>query len=287
MWIQPADPGGRGHAGSRRVVLHLTAGVWALERALSHHKPQRHPGTHSTRGPHASDWKWEKSQREETSTPGKHGTRRVVHCCGWKSSLLNRHQGSSVKQDSGSECCLSLCQAVSFLPTAEEDEEIMMRKEDGSGRGTDVRPPILQTPTNQWYKHLFRDHSLFLCVRWTESRQGENPRSPHRVRLWMPSLHQVWVDPFLKFSPHNKSWMCYCYNRLNLCSCLFFVYHRLFFEPVTTPCGHTFCKNCMERSLDHNLRCPLCKQPLQEVQAHILTADLVNLVKTISELFSY
>uniref|UniRef100_A0A3B4BCA1 RING-type domain-containing protein n=1 Tax=Periophthalmus magnuspinnatus TaxID=409849 RepID=A0A3B4BCA1_9GOBI len=35
--------------------------------------------------------------------------------------------------------------------------------------------------------------------------------------------------------------------------------------PVTTPCGHTFCKNCMERSLDHNLRCPLCKQPLQEV----------------------
>uniref|UniRef100_A0A3P9Q8N8 RING-type domain-containing protein n=1 Tax=Poecilia reticulata TaxID=8081 RepID=A0A3P9Q8N8_POERE len=40
---------------------------------------------------------------------------------------------------------------------------------------------------------------------------------------------------------------------------------ELFFEPVTTPCGHTFCKNCIERSLDHNVRCPLCKQPLQEV----------------------
>lgn len=38
----------------------------------------------------------------------------------------------------------------------------------------------------------------------------------------------------------------------------------------------------MERSLDHNLRCPLCKQPLQEVQAYILTADLVDLVKAIS-----
>lgn len=48
--------------------------------------------------------------------------------------------------------------------------------------------------------------------------------------------------------------------------CLFSVLQRLFFEPVTTPCGHTFCKNCIERSLDHNLRCPLCKQPLQEVQ---------------------
>lgn len=55
-----------------------------------------------------------------------------------KSSLLNHHQGSNVKQDSGSECCLSLCQAVSFLPAAEEDEEIMVRKEDGSGRGTDI-----------------------------------------------------------------------------------------------------------------------------------------------------
>ncbi|XP_033878198.3 LON peptidase N-terminal domain and RING finger protein 1-like [Acipenser ruthenus] len=39
---------------------------------------------------------------------------------------------------------------------------------------------------------------------------------------------------------------------------------RLFFQPVTTPCGHTFCKNCLERSLDHNLRCPLCKQNLHE-----------------------
>ncbi|XP_039631646.1 LON peptidase N-terminal domain and RING finger protein 1 [Polypterus senegalus] len=39
---------------------------------------------------------------------------------------------------------------------------------------------------------------------------------------------------------------------------------RLFYEPVTTPCGHTFCKNCIERSLDHNVRCPLCKQNLRE-----------------------
>ncbi|RXM96246.1 LON peptidase N-terminal domain and RING finger protein 1 [Acipenser ruthenus] len=36
------------------------------------------------------------------------------------------------------------------------------------------------------------------------------------------------------------------------------------FALVTTPCGHTFCKNCLERSLDHNLRCPLCKQNLHE-----------------------
>lgn len=44
-------------------------------------------------------------------------------------------QGSKVKHDAGTECCLSLCQAVSFLPAAEEDEEMMMRKEDGHRRG--------------------------------------------------------------------------------------------------------------------------------------------------------
>ncbi|XP_041047156.1 LON peptidase N-terminal domain and ring finger 1, like isoform X4 [Carcharodon carcharias] len=39
---------------------------------------------------------------------------------------------------------------------------------------------------------------------------------------------------------------------------------RLFLEPITTPCGHTFCKGCLERSLDHNPLCPLCKDSLKE-----------------------
>ncbi|XP_006872170.1 PREDICTED: LON peptidase N-terminal domain and RING finger protein 3 isoform X2 [Chrysochloris asiatica] len=37
---------------------------------------------------------------------------------------------------------------------------------------------------------------------------------------------------------------------------------RLFYEPVTTPCGHTFCLKCLERCLDHNAKCPLCKDAL-------------------------
>ncbi|XP_041114785.1 LON peptidase N-terminal domain and RING finger protein 2 isoform X6 [Polyodon spathula] len=37
---------------------------------------------------------------------------------------------------------------------------------------------------------------------------------------------------------------------------------RLFYEPVTTPCGHTFCLKCLERCLDHNPSCPLCKEDL-------------------------
>ncbi|XP_053734849.1 LON peptidase N-terminal domain and RING finger protein 3-like [Synchiropus splendidus] len=39
---------------------------------------------------------------------------------------------------------------------------------------------------------------------------------------------------------------------------------RLFYEPVTTPCGHTFCLQCLKRCMDHNPKCPLCKEELSE-----------------------
>ncbi|XP_073217462.1 LON peptidase N-terminal domain and RING finger protein 3 isoform X2 [Lepidochelys kempii] len=42
---------------------------------------------------------------------------------------------------------------------------------------------------------------------------------------------------------------------------------RLFYEPVTTHCGHTFCLKCLERCLDHNPKCPLCKEGLSECLA--------------------
>ncbi|XP_061542228.1 LON peptidase N-terminal domain and RING finger protein 1 [Phycodurus eques] len=107
-------------------------------------------------------------------------------------------QSSKAKHDTSNECCLSLCQAVSFLPASEDDKEIMKTKEDVNCTGASLhrRDKTLSVLT-------VSDFECPLCI-------------------------------------------------------------RLFHEPVTTPCGHTFCKNCIERSLDHNLRCPLCKQPLQE-----------------------
>lgn len=35
--------------------------------------------------------------------------------------------------------------------------------------------------------------------------------------------------------------------------------YLLLYNPLTTPCGHTFCKSCFARSLDHGDRCPLCR----------------------------
>ncbi|CAL8262735.1 unnamed protein product [Lota lota] len=119
---------------------------------------------------------------------------------GQRTERRSTGQGSRVMADSGTECCLSLCQAVSFLPTPDEDDDtmMMMRKDDALGRG---------------------------C-------RGKG---------------------------QEKSFAVLSVSDFECPLCI-----RLFHEPVTTPCGHTFCKNCVKRSLDHNLRCPLCKQPLQE-----------------------
>ncbi|KAG2141719.1 PUA-like domain-containing protein [Suillus bovinus] len=36
----------------------------------------------------------------------------------------------------------------------------------------------------------------------------------------------------------------------------------LLYQPVTTPCQHTFCSKCLQRSLDHSMLCPLCRVEL-------------------------
>ncbi|XP_029021132.1 LON peptidase N-terminal domain and RING finger protein 1 [Betta splendens] len=155
-----------------------------------------------------------------TSLSGSQGPEGLIHPGGDAVESNGRrepYQGSKVKHDTGTECCLSLCQAVSFLPAAEEDEEMMMRKEDGHGKGGIIHSREAPLTVS--------DFECPLCI-------------------------------------------------------------RLFFEPVTTPCGHTFCKNCLERSLDHNLRCPLCKQPLHEFFRARKYNPTVVLQDIVTDLFS-
>ena len=54
---------------------------------------------------------------------------------------------------------------------------------------------------------------------------------------------------------------------------------RLFWQPVTTPCGHSFCRTCLDRCMDHNPACPLCKTSLQEVQ-YSITCTCSNTPRT-------
>ena len=37
---------------------------------------------------------------------------------------------------------------------------------------------------------------------------------------------------------------------------------KVLYEPVSTPCGHSFCRPCLSQSLDHRNKCPLCRTVL-------------------------
>ena len=40
------------------------------------------------------------------------------------------------------------------------------------------------------------------------------------------------------------------------------VCYALFLDPLTTSCGHTFCRKCLQRVLDHSELCPICRRTL-------------------------
>ncbi|KAI4162820.1 MAG: hypothetical protein LQ342_003537 [Letrouitia transgressa] len=40
------------------------------------------------------------------------------------------------------------------------------------------------------------------------------------------------------------------------------VCYALILEPLTTNCGHTFCRKCVARALDHSNLCPICRRTL-------------------------
>ncbi|XP_071950014.1 LON peptidase N-terminal domain and RING finger protein 1-like [Antedon mediterranea] len=60
---------------------------------------------------------------------------------------------------------------------------------------------------------------------------------------------------------------------------------RLLHEPVTTPCGHTFCKGCLNRCLDHKPQCPLCKDSLTEFLAEKNLSVNILVTKILKQYF--
>lgn len=41
----------------------------------------------------------------------------------------------------------------------------------------------------------------------------------------------------------------------------------MFRNPVTTPCGHTYCMDCLEHNFDYSFHCPLCLTALPPVSS--------------------
>ncbi|KAH3843339.1 hypothetical protein DPMN_116854 [Dreissena polymorpha] len=59
--------------------------------------------------------------------------------------------------------------------------------------------------------------------------------------------------------------------------------YRLLHLPVTTTCGHVFCRPCLDKCLDHKTECPLCKSSLVEYLAErrqAVTSAIENFLET-------
>ena len=56
----------------------------------------------------------------------------------------------------------------------------------------------------------------------------------------------------------------------------FINFYRLLFQPVTVPCGHSFCRECLARLFDHSPYCPVCRASLGEVSLSLSLSLSVN-----------
>ena len=85
------------------------------------------------------------------------------------------------------------------------------------------------------------------------------------VQLWhfastLQRLHRVNRMPGCSLILRKKVAACSARRRVErhdefdctLCS-------NLLHQPITTPCGHSFCRLCFQRAFDHSNKCPLCR----------------------------
>lgn len=62
------------------------------------------------------------------------------------------------------------------------------------------------------------------------------------------------------------------------------VCYGLYNDPVTTGCGHTFCRCCLYRAVDHSKHCPICRRdltisPIMGIETCPSNEKLVNIIE--------
>lgn len=96
----------------------------------------------------------------------------------------------------------------------------------------------------------------------------ENPSASHEVAEQDGSMTQDCIR-FQKLSDRLRA-------ELDCQVC-----YSLILDPLTTPCGHTFCRKCVARVLDHTDLCPICRRKVgmpAAIQSEPLNNTLARLI---------
>uniref|UniRef100_A0A0E0KFJ4 RING-type domain-containing protein n=1 Tax=Oryza punctata TaxID=4537 RepID=A0A0E0KFJ4_ORYPU len=116
---------------------------------------------------------------------------------------------------------------------------------------------VLAIGSNSPRPYLLKAYALILLEQYREAREAilaglqVDPLS-HVLQSWLSDLHRNTNiaararRPTLDRADDFECTLCF----------------KLLFEPVTTPCGHSFCRSCLHQSMDHGNKCPMCRTVL-------------------------
>ncbi|KAH6797311.1 zinc finger RING family protein [Perilla frutescens var. hirtella] len=113
---------------------------------------------------------------------------------------------------------------------------------------------VMSLQSNLATSYILKANSLILLEKYELAqdviRSGlqTDPQSNALV-----NLERLIVDTFLRRN-HVKPQRTDDYD-CTLCL-------KLLYEPITTPCGHSFCRSCLFQTMDRGNRCPLCRTVL-------------------------
>lgn len=203
-------------------------------------------------------------QREGVSYPDTPGRRRGFLClecaeehtladCSIDVTLQKLMEAISQLVDTHSAAAGEIMQTY-VEEVLRKDEERLLRETDGKPRNW-IRPGGRLTAT-----YSLSDQGILEYERDVIYQPLQEADDAYR------KLDETFLSQLIELA-HKELDCQVCYN--------------LMCDPVTTACGHTLCRKCLVRTLDHSLHCPVCRRHVTippSLQGHPSNKTLVNLL---------
>ncbi|OZJ07024.1 hypothetical protein BZG36_00227 [Bifiguratus adelaidae] len=164
---------------------------------------------------------------------------------------------------------MTLCKLLAFASKSKRD--IIERHSQRIKRLT--KPPIFESDSDTVTDEEFH-HTLSIQSDSDSDDDNLSIYSRHSNGFGDP----LWAS-YSSESDTEETWHEELMNELDCNVCL-----SLFYDPVITPCGHTFCQECLLRTIDHGPYCPTCRQLIpgyKFFKQHAISSTLSTIIQTI------